>query len=199
MSSRVRSRCLGFAASSGRLAFMACALLSACADTTSSGDSALSPDGRQFVDEVYPVLLRDCAFSNCHGAPDRYFRVVGPGRHRLDPGVTDVKDPMQLDEVLYSYERARAMLSTGDSVDQSLLLRKPLEFSAGGQGHRGADDFGRNVYRSKRDSGIQAIERWAGSTGQPPSAENVEAANERADSERSQFDEHLSFDPEDES
>jgi hypothetical protein len=98
---------------------------------------------------------------------------------------------MRHDEVLYSYERARSMLSTGATATKSLLLLKPLEFSAGGQGHRGADDYGRNVYRSKHEPGIQTILNWAYSTGSPPSEEDVQAANDRVLTMQEQFDEHL--------
>jgi hypothetical protein len=98
---------------------------------------------------------------------------------------------MLYEEVLFSYERARSMLATGETATRSLLLMKPLEFSAGGQGHRGADDYGRNVYRSKHDPGIQALLRWAYSTGLPPSEADVAAANDRAAADQEQFDMHL--------
>lgn len=169
----------------------ALALCIGCADTDAAGNSVPIPDGRQFVNEVYPVLLRDCAFSSCHGSRDRFLQVLGPGRPRLDPDTTEVTDPMRHDEVLYSYERARSMLSTGATATKSLLLLKPLEFSAGGQGHRGADDYGRNVYRSKHDPGIQAILNWAYTTGAPPTEEDVQAANEQVLTMQEQFDEHL--------
>src|SRR5262245_46074091 len=112
-----------------------------CASDASEWSGPLpTPDGAQFVQAVYPLMLRDCAFSSCHGAPERFFHVLGPGRSRLLP-TTLPDDPMNLDEVLYSYERARSMLATGSSIEQSLLLRKPLEAAAGGQGHMGIDDY----------------------------------------------------------
>ena len=172
------------------------ALLAGCADLESVPDTASIPDGRRFVNEAYPVLLRDCAFSSCHGSPDRFLRIVGPGRPRLDPDSTEVTDPMQRDEVLFSYERARSMLATGASPAESLLLMKPLELSAGGQGHRGADDFGSNVYRSENDEALQVLKRWATSTGLPPSEADVAAANLRAATAQQQLDELLSADQE---
>jgi hypothetical protein len=42
----------------------------------------------------------------------------------------------------------------------SLLLRKPLSVAAGGAGHRGVDNYGRDVYRTKQDSGYVALARW---------------------------------------
>jgi hypothetical protein len=162
-----------------------------CADAANPESSIPIPDGRQFVDEVYPVLLRDCAFSSCHGSRDRFLQIVGPGRPRLDPNTTDVDDPMLYEEVVFSYERTRSMLTTGETATRSMLLMKPLEFSAGGQGHRGSDDYGRNVYKSKHDPGIQALLRWAYSTGFPPSEADVAAANDRAMEELEQFDSHF--------
>lgn len=180
------------------LALIAAVLNTGCADTAAdAADNAIRiPSGRQFVDEVYPVLLRDCAFSSCHGSQDRFLQVLGPGRPRLDPMTTEVTDPMRHDEVLFSYERARSLLATAPTATQSLLLLKPLEFSAGGQGHRGADDYGRNVFRSKHDPAIQTILRWAYSTGSPPTEQDVIAASERVVAEQEQFDEHLATEQE---
>jgi hypothetical protein len=137
-----------------------------------------TPDGASFVREVYPLLLRDCAFSTCHGAPDRFLQLYGPGRARLDPVATKPDDPMTLPEVLRSYDRVRSMIATSDQLDRSLLLTKPLEPSAGGQGHEGVDDFGRNVFLSNRDPNYVQIAQWAVSTGLPPSAAEVAAANQ---------------------
>lgn len=179
-----------------QLVMVAVLLASACADMDGAANAISIPDGRQFVDEVYPVLLRDCAFSSCHGSRDRFLQVLGPGRPRLDPESTEVTDPMTHEEVVFSYERARSLLATGATATASLLLMKPLELSAGGQGHRGADDYGRNVFRSKHDPGIQTILRWAYSTGAPPSQADVDAANERALAAQDQFDEHLTTEQE---
>jgi hypothetical protein len=140
-------------------------LVAACSSDVP--DSAPSPDGALFAREVYPLLLRDCAFSTCHGAQERFLRVVGPGRVRLDP-LTMPDDPTTLNELQLSYERARDMLAGAPSPAESLLVRKPLEASAGGQGHLGADDFGRNLYASQSHPGYVTLARWAGSQGIPP-------------------------------
>jgi hypothetical protein len=42
----------------------------------------------------------------------------------------------------------------------SLLLRKPLDVSAGGIGHEGTDEFGMDVYRSVDDPSFQALVGW---------------------------------------
>jgi hypothetical protein len=105
-------------------------------------------------------LLRDCgSTTSCHGAEQRFFRVVGPGRARLSPRQEPL-EPATPQEILESYKRARAMLEP-DSAVLPLLLRKPLALDAGGATHGGSDPFGRNVYASKRDPSYRILERWA--------------------------------------
>ena len=116
-----------------------------------------------FDREVYPVLLRDCAFSNCHGSPQRFLQILGPGRTRMED--RDPRNPVPLmeREKQLSYERARSMLFTDGSrpIQESPLLMKPLEAALGGAAHGGADVFGRNVYRSTSDPGYVVLWRWA--------------------------------------
>ena len=134
-----------------------CALLGACVNETTELALA-TPDRAAFEQDVYPVLLRDCAFHACHGTTERFFQVFGPGRGRLDPPLMplDAASPAEVD---HSYERARAMIDARAPAE-SLLLRKPLAVNAGGSGHEGADDLGRNVYQSKLEPGYGAIARW---------------------------------------
>src|SRR6185312_9791615 len=78
-----------------------------------------SPDGEQFVKQVYPLLLRDCAHVGCHGMPERFFQLYGPGRARIPRAemsastAADLEftDPLSYDEVLHSYRRAVDMLA----------------------------------------------------------------------------------------
>lgn len=112
-----------------------------------------------FEQDVYPVLLRDCAFPICHASNKRFLVVYGPGRVRL-PIETDLFDAPTLDEYTLAYERARSMLRS-DKPEASLLVRKPLEASAGGASHKGADSLGRNVYATKMDPGYTTILHWA--------------------------------------
>jgi hypothetical protein len=125
------------------------------------------------------MLLRDCAFVACHGGPERFFQVYGPGRVRLDPQ-TLPGDPPTLAETLHSYERARSMLTSADEVTASLLISKPLESNAGGQGHKGVDDFGRNIFASTNDASYKQLLAWAKSNGAPPTAAQLEAAFQAA-------------------
>jgi hypothetical protein len=121
-----------------------------------------------FQREVYPVLLRDCGFPECHGAPERFFRVWGPGRVRL-PGETSIPSAFDLptgDELSATYALALSMIDAQDPA-RSLLLRKPLAVEAGGAGHLGVDKYGRNIYRTTQDAGYLVLARWVMSP--PPS------------------------------
>jgi hypothetical protein len=151
-----------------------------CASGAEFSGPLPQPDGASFVSDVYPLLLRDCAFVACHGAPERFFQVLGPGRVRLDASATKPDDPATLPEVLRSYERARSMLASSDKLEDCLLLSKPLEPSAGGQGHKGVDELGRNVFASTNQPSYALLLRWARSTGAPPSAAQLMAANAAA-------------------
>jgi hypothetical protein len=117
---------------------------------------------QQFQGEVYPVLLRDCGFPACHGAPERFFRVWGPGRIRLAKDDGTLPEPFDVptgDELAASYSLALSMIEERD-IAQSPLVRKPLAVEAGGAGHLGVDNYGRDIYRTVQDSGYLAIKRW---------------------------------------
>jgi hypothetical protein len=133
--------------------------LTACAEELGAPEALPDVDAEAFAVEVYPILLRDCAMSQCHGAPERFFRVVGPGRVRLSEH-TGPLEPATAAEVRLSLTRARSMLERSAS-ERPLLLRKPLALDAGGATHEGSDRYGRNVYLSRSDPSYVAIERWA--------------------------------------
>lgn len=138
-----------------------CPLTVACADPIEPARFA-KRDFRQFQREVYPVLLRDCSFPACHGAPARFMRVWGPGRTRLpneDGTIPEPFDTPTLAEQQASFGLALSMIEERDLV-HSLLLRKPLSVEAGGAGHRGVDSYGRDVYRTTQDSGYVTLARW---------------------------------------
>jgi hypothetical protein len=116
-------------------------------------------DYLMFKTQVHPVLLRDCAFHACHGSSDRFFRVWGIGRVRLNPMDRELDLPTTNNELDYSKQLAESMVDF-NNPSQSLLLRKPLSTEAGGSDHFGCDKFGRNVYRSVNDAGYLALSRW---------------------------------------
>lgn len=140
----------------------------------SDGDVVVAtPDRAVFEERVYPILLRDCAMSTCHGAPDRWFRVVGPGRVRREPDQSPL-DPATAEEIRYSYDRARSMLVTGEPVDDSRLLTKPLDLGSGGAIHDGIDAFGRDVYPNRDSEGFTRIRTWATSAQDSSTSEPLE-------------------------
>lgn len=121
-----------------------------------------------FAAEVYEVLLRDCGFPNCHGAPERFFRVYGPGRTRLPGSSGMLPEPFDtptVEEQSLTFQLALSMINEHELAD-SPLLRKPLAVEAGGYGHLGVDDYGRDVYRTTQDTGYVKIARWVYS--EPP-------------------------------
>jgi hypothetical protein len=140
---------------------LACTVLVAACETPASGTTRVpAPDVATFELDVYPVLLRDCGFPECHGSPDRFFRVYGPGRSRLNKETLTFA-PATPDELEQSYDRARSMLAHQTSVTESWLLRKPLAVAAGGAEHGGEDRWGRNVYETTDTPGYQPLYRWA--------------------------------------
>ena len=107
---------------------------------------------------VLPVLQRDCGFHTCHGSEERFFRIYGPGRARLDE-TSLAFDGMTGAEASDSFTLTLSMIDA-QNPEESLLLRKPLAVEAGGAAHEGVDRFGRDVYRSVDDEGYRAIERF---------------------------------------
>jgi len=141
----------------GAIAAAACS--ATCTDGGAWSGNVGQADFNTFEREVYPVLMRDCGYSNCHGVEQRAFQVWGPGRSRLRTGSDDIR----VDERQRTYARALSMLYTDGSrpLSESPLLAKPLEISAGGATHAGVDRYGRNVYRSRDDAGFQVLLHWA--------------------------------------
>jgi hypothetical protein len=149
------------------------AACAACGGDSSGEFAITTPDYSTFERQVMPILARDCSFHTCHGARQRFFQVMGPGRPRLSP-LTPDSDPLTPDELRFNYERARSMIDRENPARSPLFL-KPLEAVAGGAGHEGTDLFGRNVYRDKLDPGFVVLQNWVMSA--PPPAALVEAAS----------------------
>jgi hypothetical protein len=132
------------------------AALAACGDAAELSIS--NPERAEFLSSVYPVMLRDCAFHACHGSTERFLQVFGPGRGRMSATIRPLDPPTDA-EIAHSYDRARSLINSSDPAN-SLLLRKPLEVGAGGTGHEGADDLGRNVYQTTVDPNYAALSHW---------------------------------------
>jgi hypothetical protein len=133
----------------------------ACADPTTEL-VLTTPSAKQFEEQVYPLLLRDCGFPACHGDYRRFFRVFGPGRVRYRDETRPFA-PATAEEIQESYGRARSMLANEDGVEHSPLLRKPLHAD-----HGGDDEWGKNVYSKETDPGYVLLKRWARTGGSAP-------------------------------
>lgn len=152
-------------------AAIACApMLTACREDIAGLTEPPLPDRAMFEATIYPMLMRDCGFSECHGARQRFFQVFGPGRSRLEGHPSD--PDLAPRERQRTYDRARSMLvfPGGSSVLESPLLTKPLEIAAGGASHEGVDRFGRNVFQSMADPRYLMLLQWAGYWVPPPTA-----------------------------
>ncbi|MEC7520697.1 MAG: hypothetical protein VYE22_12565 [Myxococcota bacterium] len=141
-----------------RIPWLALAL-AGCGFETPPADPP-APSAIVFENEVYPILLRDCGFPDCHGSSERFFRVFGPNRARLDDAVTALDDPATPEEIAASYERARSMLSGVTRPEETLLLRKPLEVDVGGAPHMGIDQHGQDVYPSPDHPSFRIMQEW---------------------------------------
>lgn len=146
-----------------RLQLIALLLLASC----SSPEQNLLPpevDYCVFESTVYPILVRDCGFSECHGNDGRAFQLWSPGRARLDPA-TPFRSPATEAELQQSFSRTLSMLTV--DPEQSLLLRKPLEPSARGAAHQGIDRWGRDIYADRQTPAWQTLHQWALTPGNP--------------------------------
>jgi hypothetical protein len=123
-------------------------------------------DRPYFDCKVQPVLTKDCSQLACHGAPTtpgRYFRIYARNRFRDDYAQ---KTEMTRNAILrgsereHNYDAARAFVDLAHPED-SLILRKPLETTAGGYFHRGATLYGgANVFADTTDPDYQIIAGW---------------------------------------
>jgi hypothetical protein len=121
--------------------------------------------------EVQPVLVKQCATPACHGNGKRFFRLYARNRLRLGGGPLEVNQPLREDEVRANYDATIALVDSLDSPRQSMMLRKPLESSAGGYYHGATRVFrggGPNVFASPEDPGFQKIVKWTEGTVDDP-------------------------------
>lgn len=115
-----------------------------------------------FACQVQPLLTKYCGTFVCHGDSRRYLTIYARNRLRFD--IVDENErnmPLSEDERAFNYESARALVD-GDDPEQSWLLLKPLEQSAGGYYHVGAETFGGgDVFTDVDDRDYRLLLRWA--------------------------------------
>lgn len=132
-------------------------------------------DRAYFRCRIQPVLTRSCSMFACHGADgtsgtnSRYFRVYARSRLRA-PGIPEA----MRNSTFTSAEYEANFTAAGDLVDvsapdDSLLLQKPLDQSAGGFFHRGADLYGQgDVFLTKTDPDFVLLSAWANGAKEDP-------------------------------
>lgn len=143
-----------------RLAFLFCLSLGSCQSGLDDPRPLAHLDEPYFRCKVQPILTKSCAAFTCHGDANRYFHVFARNRLRVTGTEKDRNAQLRSSERAANFEAARAMVDTGD-VDSSLLLLKPLESTAGGYYHRGAEIFGGgNVFPSRDDPDFKVMADW---------------------------------------
>jgi hypothetical protein len=143
----------------------------ACACTSSGLQdprTLAQPDADYFRCQVQPILAKSCAAFACHGSGLRYFRVFARNRLRSSGTEADRNAALRPEELQANYDAARAFVDASDP-DHSFLLMKPLDGSAGGWFHRGAQIFGEgNVFMTTDDPDYQVLSQWVhGAPGDP--------------------------------
>jgi hypothetical protein len=130
-----------------------------CSDNQGTGELQVADRSFEvYRDQVFPVLMRDCAFHMCHGAEQRFFRLWGSARARLNPETRALAEVLP-EEIALSYTRTLSMINARDP-GSSLLLRKPLTPAAGGAGHFGVDSLDRDVFQSTQDPDYLVLAQW---------------------------------------
>ena len=143
-----------------------------------SGCALDNPAAPQALDEAFfrcrvePVLVDSCAFYACHGSEDRPLRLYAPNRLRL--AVTEAERAIALTERerLHNYESALRFAGAEPGYSEPLLVVKPLDASAGGGFHRGAEDYGGgDVFLAADDPDLETLRAWTRGATEDPSCE----------------------------
>ncbi len=79
-----------------------------------------APDAETFEVAVYPALLRDCGFPDCHGSEERFFRVHGPGRTRLSDA-SSIYSPATPEEQTWFLNHAPWTSFNGIPIERAAL------------------------------------------------------------------------------
>jgi hypothetical protein len=135
------------------------ALLAGCVqEGLEQAQPAPALDAEFFRCNVQPVLAARCSFAACHGSNQRPLRVFAVQRMRLEVPWTAMTTPLTADELAANYRSAIGFAADGDAA---LLLRKPLDVTAGGSYHEGRELYGGDdVFLAEEDPGYQLLRRW---------------------------------------
>jgi hypothetical protein len=135
-------------------------LMSGCRGDLGDEAGQLALDEPYFRCRVQPVLTKSCAAFACHGSSERFFTVFARGRLRLGGDESERAAFLRDSERAFNFASAAAMVDV-EVPERSLLLLKPLEPSAGGYYHVGADLFGgADVFASADDPDYRVLREW---------------------------------------
>jgi hypothetical protein len=147
-------------------ALCASCVVACSVDNPPAVDPTKSLDEAVFKCKVEPILARLCSYNACHGNAQSALRVYTPGKLRAAP-------PATLDDQLVALTDAEhhanflsaAGLGFGiTSVDDHVLLRKPLPSSDGGFEHKGGAIYAKGV----NDPAYTTIRTWLEGKGSCP-------------------------------
>jgi len=126
-----------------------------------------SLDEAYFRCRVQPVLTKSCGAFACHGDAKRYFHMFARDRLRLGGTEEQRNAFMRAEERAFNFDAARAMVSP-DAPEDSWLLRKPLEQSAGGYYHGAVPLGSSNVFPNKSDPDYKTLAAWVSGAKEDP-------------------------------
>ena len=133
-------------------------VLAGCQSGLADAQDLPSVDEAYFRCNVQPIVTKSCSMFLCHGDTARYYTVFA--RNRLRFGVDERNAEMIEPEWRFAYDATRAHIDR-DDPDDSLLLKKPLDESAGGYFHGGATEFGQgDVYLSTDEEDYRTLLAW---------------------------------------
>lgn len=138
---------------------LAALLLASCIVDVPSPQPIPAGDFEAFAGTVQPVLDARCASPTCHGQPDRPLAIFSAGQYRRDPARTFLEESLDPGEQAANARQVAAfvldVLAGGWSVDDCLMLRKPLALAQGGCSHKGGE-----IFRSRDDREYRALRTW---------------------------------------
>jgi hypothetical protein len=154
------------------LAFLAWLAAAGCAQDLVESDPLVVLDAAFFRCRVQPILAKDCGQLACHGDDRRYLKVYSRNRLRRSTLESERNAAFLPEERDANFANARAFVRL-DAPAKSLLLLKPLDETAGGAFHRGAEIFGAgDVFLTTEDPDYQVILQWIeGATEDPACVE----------------------------
>jgi hypothetical protein len=124
------------------------------------------PEPLESLDEAYfrcrvqPVLTKRCSAFACHGTSLRFFRVYARNRLRLGGTEEERNAFLRPEERAQNFAAARAY-AVSEAREDSLLLKKPLDQSAGGFYHGGATLYGAgDVFLDTEEPEYRVVADW---------------------------------------